>query len=112
MTDVRGSAREWRLYIVTAVAGVYVLAWSRIGIAPQPALAPAAPATAFWLDELPPDARPVVSPPDASRIVMNPWHRSRVACPQRVRRAFARGARDVDLSRDEYGCQRQRTDAL
>ena len=43
MTESRGSAREWRLYIVAAVAGVYVLAWSRIATQ-----TPSAPAPAEW----------------------------------------------------------------
>lgn len=36
MTD----AREWRLWIVAALAGVYVLAWTQI--APRPAVSPPA----------------------------------------------------------------------
>lgn len=68
MTEPRSGAREWRLYIIAAIAGVYVLAWSRI--APAPHTQVAEPTTrSIWLDELPRADRPLVSPPAGWRVV-------------------------------------------
>ena len=65
MSDAGAVAREWRLYAVAVLAGVYVLAWTRI--APQRRTAPALPA-AVWLDELPRERRPSVAPPAGWRV--------------------------------------------
>ena len=66
MTETRTSAREWRFYVVAAIAGLYVLVFSRI----RPAATPfaATPVRAIWLDDLPPEARPVLSPPAGWRV--------------------------------------------
>ncbi len=66
MTEPRSGAREWRLYIVAVVAGVYVLAWSQIVPKPQAAAPP--PSRAVWLDELPSAERPAITPPAGWRV--------------------------------------------
>jgi len=68
--------REWRLYIVAAVAGVYVLAWSQITPTLR-AKAPAAQPRAVWLDDLPREQRPAVLPPAGWRVA----DRSQVVAP-------------------------------
>ena len=81
MIDVRGGAREWRLYVIAAIAGVYVLAFSRIRPTAAPAATPA-PARNVWLDELAPDARPALSPPMGWRVADR--HEIATATPRRV----------------------------
>jgi hypothetical protein len=69
MTEMRGNAREWRLYIVAVVAGVYVLAWSQITpklVGEQPRSV-ASPST-VWLDELPRARHPALTPPTGWRV--------------------------------------------
>ena len=65
MSDATASTREWRLYALAVVAGVYVLAWSRI--VPQHRTT-SAPPDAVWLDELPRDRRPSIAPPAGWRV--------------------------------------------
>lgn len=67
MTEVRSGAREWRLYLVAVVAGVYVLAWTQIRPKPE-ADKPIPAARTVWLDELSRDQRPVVAPPAGWRV--------------------------------------------
>ena len=66
MTEARSGAREWRLYIVAAVAGVYILAWNRITSRPKAEAPP--PPRAVWLDELPSALRPAIAPPAGWRV--------------------------------------------
>lgn len=69
MSNVRSSeAREARLYLVAALAAVYLLAWTQT--APEPAASGRGPTTgaAVWLDELPIAERPTVSPPSGWRV--------------------------------------------
>lgn len=67
MTEARSGAREWRLYLVAVVAGVYVLAWNQVR--PRPAADKPSPAVrAVWLDQLARDQRPVVAPPPGWRV--------------------------------------------
>ena len=68
MTEPRSGAREWRLYVIAAIAGVYVLAWSRIAPAPHTQVTDPGPRS-IWLDELPRTDRPLVSPPAGWRVV-------------------------------------------
>lgn len=97
MTERKSGAREWRLYIVAAIAGVYVLVLSRVGpkpaVTPAPeAAAPTTPARAVWLDELPADRRPAIVVPAGWRVAARtetiqpaaPAPR-RVATPRRIR---------------------------
>jgi hypothetical protein len=75
MTD-RSTAAVWKLSIVSLLASGYFLAWRAItgSVAPAPLaagapVAPPAPAPAtVWIDQLPPDQRPVVTLPPGWRI--------------------------------------------
>ncbi len=83
----RGNALAWRLYIVTGLAALYVLAWRAVGGAhatrggapsepgDEPAIAtppqPVAtrPRSTVWLDELPIAARAAITPPAGWRVL-------------------------------------------
>lgn len=104
MTDRRSGAREWRLYIVAAVASVYVVAWSRISPTPQaataapastagsPAATVAPPAShAVWIDQLPSGKRPAIAPPAGWRLASRTETAAPV--PQRVPTAAPRRIR-------------------
>ena len=85
MTERRSGAREWRLYLVAAIAGVYVLVLNRVAPKPQaPVSAPAAPARAVWLDELPSDRRPAVVVPAGWRVAARTETATAAPVPQRV----------------------------
>ena len=78
MTEKRGTAREWRLYAVAIVAGVYVLAWSRITPKSSGEILGSVPSPrTVWLDQLPAAHRPVLAPPAGWRIA----DRSEVIAP-------------------------------
>ena len=100
----RRSPRAWRLYLVTGLAGTYLLAWRAVGgltpsttstapggDPPEPAgtepARTAEPARTVWLEELPASARPPVALPSGWQLATR---RPTTAPPPRLIQAPAR----------------------
>jgi hypothetical protein len=97
MTDARPklSTAEWRLYIVAALAVLYVATWRVLDERPQPRsrTAPTIGAPrAVWLDDLPANQRPALTVP-AGWVVASRGAGARVEPTAAVQPARARPVR-------------------